>query len=112
LYDEDDQRLAAGTVTEHLSGDLPISGSTSSGLSNGTYFDQISALGSADPRDMKQRFTVTIAGTDYIEGGMFELEVWAFGGVWGTLGLHVRPSVVFINGDAGRNADGRLRTCQ
>jgi hypothetical protein len=113
LYADNDERLTSAIITEHLTGDLPVSGATLSGLPGGVFQDTHSVLLGKQRQMLTQRF---IATTIYnytpppvVDYGVF---VRGFGGDYGTLSIVKTPTAVFINGNSGLDANGRpVKTC-
>ena len=105
-----------GTVWEHLSGDLPISGadSPSSGPS-GTFYDTQSVVLGTSAQSLTQTFSVVLnSGTNV------GLAVYAFGGWQYELSIKKYPGYVSINSDTGGTVNsatgklvsGRYKSCK
>lgn len=105
LYDDSAIPLAYthATITEHLAGDLPITGRSNSGPPNGRYDDQHSILAGKPIQQLKQTFTVDT------EDGQRGVSVFVRGFTdssgtptdYGVLSITKNRSYISINGDPG-----------
>lgn len=80
LYGDNDARLKAAIITEHVSGVLPITGETQAGLVGGIYQDTIAILNTDAHQHVTQIFTATTVNYSTPEYTDVPLFVRAFGG--------------------------------
>jgi RHS repeat-associated protein len=98
--------MTAAIVTEHLTGNLPNFGVTSSGNPGGVFEDQQSSLALHKTSYLTQTFTVSSVNyfPPFVNQPVF---VRGFGGDYGTLSIVQTPTAIYINGDSGLNAKGQ-----
>jgi len=95
----------SAVISEHLSGDLPVSGPDSpSAGAPGWFPDQQSVLSGKPLQRLSQTFTADINGTTV---GLPVMG--AFGGNWAELNIEKHPGYVSINGDKGGTVDAQGR---
>jgi len=106
LVNNQGQDMTAAIVTEHLTGDMPISGATSSGYPGGTFEDTQSILLGKSVQNVSQTFTVSSYNyfPPFVNQSVF---VRGFGGDYGTLSIMKTPTAVYINGNSGLNSKGQ-----
>jgi RHS repeat-associated protein len=106
LVNDQGRDMTAAIVTEHLTGNMPISGPTSSGEPGGLFEDTQSNLLGARIQNVFQTFTVTSYNyfPAFLNQSVF---VRGFGGDYGTLSIVKTPTAVYINGNSGLNAQGQ-----
>jgi hypothetical protein len=94
--------FTSAIVTEHLTGDLPISGATLAGQPGGRFVDTQSTLRPGAVQNVSQTFTYTTL-FNYVVPPVVDrpVNVYGFGGVWGTLGVHKTQTRIYINGNDG-----------
>lgn len=91
----------AAEVTEHLSGDLPISGADSpSSSAPGWFPDQQSILAGKSVQHVQQSFTANVGGV-----AIGVAIIGAFGGNWQQLDIEKHAGYISINGNIGGKID-------
>jgi hypothetical protein len=103
VYGSDGNPYGFGTVWEHLTGDLPLTGADSpSSGPPGTFDDEQSVVNLVGIQTMH----VTQTFSDHLPNGTaVPLFVRGFGGDFGTLDIIKTNGAIYINGNAGGQVD-------
>jgi hypothetical protein len=98
LYDDDNKRIQDAVITEHLVGDLPVTGAVLAGTPNGRYEDQLSTHNNFTRviQSLSQTFTAHVIG-----GAEVNVFVEGLGGQFSPLAISKFRDFVKVNGDYG-----------
>jgi RHS repeat-associated protein len=108
LYNASGSPSSGFTITEHLEGDVPISGSTSSGPPTSTFQDQHSILGGKNPQRVTQTFTASNSALRYTNVTVFVRGFTNKSGLavdYRTLAIYKTDKYIKINDDYGGTFD-------
>ena len=100
-------RYFNATITETITGDIPMTGPTMSGSPNGRFEDMQSVVGVIGTKPIQQLNQTFTADAHDDSEGPISVFVVGFDGEWGTLGITKWRDFVKINGNYGGTFDSK-----